>query len=111
MTLGRELLGNESPQSRQADKHHSVQVQVQVQVHLHPFTLDPFAETPTPSSMGVSIIDAQRDIILNVIRSTTQGQWKVLVLDDTSKKLLDNVLHPDDILNESITNIEKIEDR
>ncbi|KAG9976930.1 hypothetical protein KCU78_g22415, partial [Aureobasidium melanogenum] len=69
---GRELLGNESPQSRQADKHHSVQVQVQV--HLHPFTLDHFPETPTPSSMGVSIIDAQRDIILNVIRSTTQGQ-------------------------------------
>ncbi|KAI4720770.1 Sec1-like protein [Aureobasidium sp. EXF-10727] len=61
--------------------------------------------------MGVSIIDAQRDIILGVIRSTTQGQWKVLVLDDASKKLLDNVLHPDDILNESITNIEKIEDR
>ncbi|KAG9580027.1 hypothetical protein KCU97_g12190, partial [Aureobasidium melanogenum] len=96
---GRELLGNESPQSRQADKHHPVQV------HLHPFTLDHFPETPTPSSMGVSIIDAQRDIILNVIRSTTQGQWKVLVLDDTSKKLLDNVLHPDDILNESITNV------
>jgi hypothetical protein len=63
-----------------------------------------------------------------VIRSTTQGQvrsnklqhpdillltlylqWKVLVLDDTSKKLLDNVLHPDDILNESITSMPRPE--
>jgi hypothetical protein len=40
--------------------------------------------------------------ILSLISSV---QWKVLVLDDSSKKLLDNVLHPDDILNESITSM------
>jgi hypothetical protein len=41
----------------------------------------------------------------HVLPLTSSLQWKVLVLDDTSKKLLDNVLHPDDILNESITSM------
>ncbi|KAF2473920.1 Sec1-like protein [Lindgomyces ingoldianus] len=61
--------------------------------------------------MGVSIIDVQRDIILNTIKSTTRGDWKVLVVDEKSRKLIDNVVKEDDILNENITNIERIEER
>ncbi|EOD51308.1 putative sec1 family superfamily protein [Neofusicoccum parvum UCRNP2] len=53
--------------------------------------------------MGVSIIDTQRDIILDT--------WKVLVVDEASRKLIDNVVNEDDILNENITNIEVITDR
>ncbi|KAF4551502.1 Sec1-like protein 3 [Elsinoe fawcettii] len=61
--------------------------------------------------MGLSILDAQRDIIIQTIRSTTRGEWKVLIVDEDSKRILDNVLKQDDILNENITNIENIEDR
>ncbi|KAF2121458.1 Sec1-like protein [Lophiotrema nucula] len=61
--------------------------------------------------MGVSIVDVQRDIILSTIRTTTRGDWKVLVVDEKSRKLIDNVVKEDDILNEQITNIERIEDR
>ncbi|KAF2838703.1 syntaxin-binding protein-like protein 2 [Patellaria atrata CBS 101060] len=61
--------------------------------------------------MGVSIIDTQRDIIIDTIRNTARGEWKVLVLDTASRKLVDNVVKEDDILNENITNIEQIEDR
>jgi syntaxin-binding protein 1 len=32
-------------------------------------------------------------------------QWKVLVVDEQTKKLLDNVLKEDDILNENITSM------
>ncbi|OCL07025.1 Sec1-like protein [Glonium stellatum] len=61
--------------------------------------------------MGVSIIDTQRDIILDTIRNTARGEWKVLVVDETSRKLIDNVVKEDDILNEQVTNIEQIEHR
>ncbi|KAG8628632.1 hypothetical protein KVT40_002497 [Elsinoe batatas] len=61
--------------------------------------------------MGLSIIDAQRDIIIQTIRSTTRGEWKVLIVDEDSRRILDNVIKQDDILNENITNIENIEDR
>lgn len=61
--------------------------------------------------MGASIIDIQRDIILDTIRNTARGEWKVLVVDETSRKLIDNVVKEDDILNEQITNIEQIEHR
>ncbi|XTI83229.1 syntaxin-binding protein-like protein 2 [Cenococcum geophilum] len=61
--------------------------------------------------MGASIIDTQRDIILDTIRNTARGEWKVLVVDETSRKLIDNVVKEDDILNEQITNIEQIEHR
>nr|OQO22060.1 hypothetical protein B0A51_09808 [Rachicladosporium sp. CCFEE 5018] len=59
----------------------------------------------------VSIIDAQREIILNTIRQTTRGDWKVLVVDIESRRLIDNVLEEDAILNENITHIEQIEQR
>ncbi|TKA69182.1 hypothetical protein B0A49_04120, partial [Cryomyces minteri] len=59
--------------------------------------------------MGVSIMDAQRDILLDTIKSTAPGEWKVLVVDEASRKLIDNVVKEDEILNEHITNIEQIE--
>ncbi|EKG12119.1 Sec1-like protein [Macrophomina phaseolina MS6] len=61
--------------------------------------------------MGVSIMDTQRDIILDTIRNTAKGDWKVMVVDEASRKLIDNVVNEDDILNENITNIELITDR
>lgn len=62
-------------------------------------------------------------VILNVLRNTTRGevgtpcpparlnrnhtklyyQWKVLVLDESSRRLLENIIKEDDILNENIT--------
>lgn len=53
--------------------------------------------------MGLSIIEAQRDIILSTIRQITKGDWKVLVLDPDSRRLIDNVIHQDEILNENVT--------
>ncbi|KAK7511059.1 vesicle trafficking protein [Phyllosticta citriasiana] len=61
--------------------------------------------------MGSSMIDIQRDIILDTIRNTARKEWKVLVVDEDSRKLIDNVVNEDDILNENITNIEQIMDR
>ena len=61
--------------------------------------------------MGVSLIEVQRDIILSTIKNTTRGDWKVLVVDEATRKLIDNVVKEDDILNQNITNIEQIEDR
>ncbi|KAF2861054.1 Sec1-like protein [Piedraia hortae CBS 480.64] len=60
----------------------------------------------------VSLIEAQRDILLGVLKNLTRGdEWKVLVLDTDSKRLIDNVLDQDAILNENITNIELITER
>ncbi|GAB7361643.1 hypothetical protein MBLNU230_g1694t1 [Neophaeotheca triangularis] len=61
--------------------------------------------------MSVSIIEAQRRLLLDTIRGTAGGDWKVLVLDHDSKRLLDSVLDQDAILNENITHIEQIEQR
>ncbi|KAH8808767.1 Sec1 family protein [Xylogone sp. PMI_703] len=61
--------------------------------------------------MGASIIQEQRDIIIDAIKRITRGDWKILVVDDESKKLIDNVVKEDDILNENIANIERIEER
>ncbi|CAG8974407.1 hypothetical protein HYALB_00010047 [Hymenoscyphus albidus] len=61
--------------------------------------------------MGLSMIREQREIILSTIKAITRGDWKVLVIDEYSKKILDNAVKEDDILNENIANIEKIEDR
>ncbi|KAK3721024.1 syntaxin binding protein 1 [Vermiconidia calcicola] len=61
--------------------------------------------------MGVSLIDAQRDVILGQIHHITKNDWKVLVVDPDSKRVLDNVLDQDTLLNENITNIEQITDR
>ncbi|KAF2812920.1 Sec1-like protein [Mytilinidion resinicola] len=61
--------------------------------------------------MGASIIDTQRQLILDCIKNTGRGEWKVLIVDETSQKLIANVVKEDDILNEQITNIERIEER
>ncbi|KAI1265573.1 Sec1 family protein [Xylariaceae sp. FL1019] len=61
--------------------------------------------------MGVSIIQEQHDILIQAIKRLTAGDWKILVLDETSKKIVDNVAKDDDILNHNIANIERIEER
>ncbi|EMD95439.1 hypothetical protein COCC4DRAFT_182788 [Bipolaris maydis ATCC 48331] len=58
-----------------------------------------------------SMIDIQKELILNAIRQTTRGDWKILIVDEYSQKLINNVVKEDDILNLNITNIERIEDR
>ncbi|KAL8942274.1 MAG: hypothetical protein Q9216_001747 [Gyalolechia sp. 2 TL-2023] len=60
---------------------------------------------------GTSAIDIQQKTILDTIRCTDQGEWKVLVLDGGSRKLIDGVVREDDILELNVTNIEKIEDQ
>ena len=61
--------------------------------------------------MGTSAITVQQDIILDVIRSTAPGDWKVLVLDAGSRRLVDGAVKEDDILKENITNIEQLEEK
>ncbi|KAI1650695.1 Sec1-like protein [Daldinia loculata] len=61
--------------------------------------------------MGVSVIEEQRDVIINTVKNITAGDWKVLVIDTESKKIIDNAVKEDDILNHNIANIELIEDR
>jgi len=41
--------------------------------------------------------------LLLIDLAKSSQQWKVLVLDESSRKLLDNVIKEDDILNENIT--------
>ncbi|KAI9713486.1 MAG: vacuolar sorting protein VPS33/slp1 [Bogoriella megaspora] len=53
--------------------------------------------------MALSIIQAQRDTILGTIRDTVRGEWKVLIADEASRKVLDSVAKEDDILNLNIT--------
>ncbi|KAJ9644474.1 syntaxin binding protein 1 [Coniosporium tulheliwenetii] len=61
--------------------------------------------------MGVSIIDTLREIILKTIQQTARGEWMVFVVDETSRKLIDNVVKEDEILSQNITNIEQIENK
>ncbi|KIW87991.1 uncharacterized protein Z519_11576 [Cladophialophora bantiana CBS 173.52] len=61
--------------------------------------------------MATSILDIQRNIILDTIRATSGRDWKVLILDEQSKRVVYNVCKEDDILNANITNIELLEDR
>ncbi|KAJ5246697.1 hypothetical protein N7468_001680 [Penicillium chermesinum] len=61
--------------------------------------------------MGTSIIDIQRDIILNTIRQTVGHDWKVLVVDDKSRKLINSAVKEEEILNLNVSNVEQIEHR
>ncbi|GAP86352.1 putative Sec1 family protein [Rosellinia necatrix] len=61
--------------------------------------------------MGASIIQEQHDIIIQTIKNITAGDWKILVIDATSKKIIDSAVKEDDILNHNIANIERIEER
>ncbi|KAL8678970.1 MAG: hypothetical protein Q9186_004739 [Xanthomendoza sp. 1 TL-2023] len=60
---------------------------------------------------GTSAITIQQNIILDTVRGTDQGEWKVLILDGGSRKLVDGVVREDDILELNVTNIEQIEER
>ncbi|OWP03145.1 Sec1 family superfamily protein [Marssonina coronariae] len=48
---------------------------------------------------------------LEVNNSGRLTQWKVLVIDELTKKIIDNVVKEDDILSENIANIERIEEK
>ncbi|RDA85676.1 hypothetical protein CP532_4634 [Ophiocordyceps camponoti-leonardi (nom. inval.)] len=61
--------------------------------------------------MGLSVIQEQNLVILQEIANITQGDWKCLIVDNTSKRIIDNVVKEDDILNNNIATIERIEDR
>ncbi|KAK5938534.1 syntaxin binding protein 1 [Knufia obscura] len=61
--------------------------------------------------MGTSIIEEQKRVFLQTIRQTSGNDWKVLVLDETSSKLLYNVVKEDDILNCNIISVDRLEDR
>lgn len=61
--------------------------------------------------MSASILDIQHDAIIRAIREATAGQWKVLILDEESRKLIRTVVKDDEILGERITHIEQIEQR
>lgn len=57
------------------------------------------------------MIDEQKRNFLQVIKQTVGNDWKILVVDDTSRKLLYNAVKEDDILNCNIINVERIEER
>ncbi|CAM1511763.1 Fc.00g092760.m01.CDS01 [Cosmosporella sp. VM-42] len=61
--------------------------------------------------MGLSVIQEQHDVILQEIKNITKGDWKCLIVDENSKKIIDNAVKEDDILNNNIATIERIEDR
>ena len=61
--------------------------------------------------MASSAIAIQQGIFLDAVRTTARGEWKVVVLDSGSRKLVDNAVREDDILKENVTNIEQIEDK
>ncbi|KAK3990061.1 protein transport protein sec1 [Cladorrhinum sp. PSN332] len=67
---------------------------------------------PGPGAMdGFSIIRDHQNSIIETIRRITQGDWKVLVLDETTRQIIDSSVNEDDILNHNIANIERIEER
>ncbi|KAJ5262293.1 hypothetical protein N7524_007598 [Penicillium chrysogenum] len=61
--------------------------------------------------MGSSIINIQRDFILNTIRNAGGNEWKVLVVDETSKKLVEGAVKEEEILNLNVSNVEQLEHR
>ncbi|KAF4977000.1 hypothetical protein FZEAL_6420, partial [Fusarium zealandicum] len=52
--------------------------------------------------MGLSVIQEQHDAILEQIKKITRGDWKCLIVDENSKKIIDNVVKEDEILNNNI---------
>ncbi|KAK5988166.1 Protein transport protein sec1 [Cladobotryum mycophilum] len=61
--------------------------------------------------MGLSVIQEQHDAILREIKNITQDDWKCLIVDENSKKIIDNAVKQDEILNCNVATIERIEDR
>ncbi|KAL1977386.1 hypothetical protein VTN31DRAFT_245 [Thermomyces dupontii] len=58
-----------------------------------------------------SLINLQRDLILDAIKHAAGNDWKVLVVDETSRKILVNSVKEDDVISHNVTNIEQIEHR
>lgn len=61
--------------------------------------------------MATSILQEQSRVFLQTLKQTSGNDWKVLVLDENSSKLLYNVVKEDDILNCNIIGIERLEER
>lgn len=61
--------------------------------------------------MGTSILEEQRKVFLTTIRQTAGDDYKVLVVDEESRKLLFNVVKEDDIVGCNIIAIEQLESR
>ncbi|KAK2730333.1 Sec1 family protein [Colletotrichum kahawae] len=61
--------------------------------------------------MGASTLQELHDVVIDTIKNITRGDWKVLILDEDSKRVIDNVVKEDDILNHNIANIERIEQK
>jgi syntaxin-binding protein 1 len=59
--------------------------------------------------MAHSILGIQRLRFLDAVRHAAPGEWKILIVDDDSRRLMDNVVREDDILEERVMNIEQIE--
>ncbi|KAK4454307.1 Sec1 family protein [Podospora aff. communis PSN243] len=60
---------------------------------------------------GPSVIKEHQNIIVDTVRKITRGDWKILVVDETTKEIIDATVKEDDILNNNIANIEKLEER
>ncbi|KAK4156544.1 protein transport protein sec1 [Chaetomidium leptoderma] len=60
---------------------------------------------------GPSILKDHGKAIVDAIRRTAPKEWKVLVIDEAAKRIIDSSVNEDDILNHNIANIERIEDR
>ncbi|KAH6635298.1 Sec1-like protein [Chaetomium sp. MPI-SDFR-AT-0129] len=60
---------------------------------------------------GPSIIKEHGKAIIDAIKQTAQNDWKVLVIDEGTKRIIDSSINEDDILNHNIANIERIEER
>jgi syntaxin-binding protein 1 len=54
---------------------------------------------------GPSIIKEHGKAIINAIRRTTQNDWKVLVIDEGTKRIIDSSVNEDDILNHNIASM------
>ncbi|KAG7147848.1 hypothetical protein HYQ46_003297 [Verticillium longisporum] len=54
---------------------------------------------------GPSIIQEQRDLLLSTIKNITRGDWKVLVVDESANKLIENVATEDDVLNLNVASM------
>ncbi|KAL2023420.1 hypothetical protein VTK56DRAFT_2777 [Thermocarpiscus australiensis] len=60
---------------------------------------------------GLSIIKEHGKAIIEAIRRTAPKEWKVLVLDEVTERIVHCSVSEDDILNHHIANIERIEAR
>ncbi|KAJ5457660.1 hypothetical protein N7475_009048 [Penicillium sp. IBT 31633x] len=55
--------------------------------------------------------DISKIVILNTIRNAGGQDWKVLVVDENSKKLVEGAVKEEEILNLNVSNVEQLEHR